>query len=236
MRHNAISQGLIADISDQPKIQNVNGKQVARLQLSFVREKKGDNGQVQYFRNKFFAEAWGETAKFCETLSVGTTVMFSGEFQNYSYEGQNGEKKYGTKVVIFGIGSCGPTQYPPEQQRQQQQTGYQQQPQQGQWQQPPQHQAPPPYNHAPGAQNPPQGNGYAPQGMGQPYGQHQAPPTGQQSYGHNVPPSASPSNGGYNQAPNGYQNQPPMQGQPPTQQTGSYPPPPQFDANQQIPF
>jgi single-stranded DNA-binding protein len=215
MKHNSISQGLIADVVDAVKVQNVNGKQVARFQLAFVKEKKGDNGSVQHFRNKFFAEAWGDTGKFIQSLPVGTTIMFSGEFQNYSYDDGNGGKKYGTKVIIFGVGSCGMSQYPPEQQRTApqaggyQQQGYQQPPMQAQtgYNQQAYNQAPPPHNYAPGAQNPPT--------------QH-APP--QNAYGQAPVP-----NGQWQQ------NPPPMQGQAPMQQTGSFPPP-AFDPNEQIPF
>jgi len=222
VKHNNIVNGVVADISEPVKVQQVNGKNVARTQICFVEENKQQNAQHQFYRTKFLCEAWGEAAQRLQTLPVGHTVMMTGKFQNYNYEGQNSEKKYGTKFVAMKVADCGPSEYPPEQKQQGQ--GYQQGPQGY------------PQNQYAGQQP------YPPQGQG-PYGQQNQGPYGQQGNGarggmHTGPgpgPQQHPSTG---QTWNGQNAQPnashfnPGGGVP----NGQYPPPPTFDHNEQIPF
>lgn len=139
MRHNQIAQGLIGDIVEPVNMQNVNGKMVARTRVGFV-EERTSNGQKQFHRASFQAEAWGELAKVLATVPVGHTIMFAGKYQNQKYQDQAGQTKWYVKITMLSLAVAGPSQYPAQNSGQQQtqapnygqqtQPGYGQAPQQ----------------------------------------------------------------------------------------------------------
>ena len=246
MRHSNQTFGC-GDVLDAVQLKQIAGKDgkqptsVASSRLGFTEERNG-----QTFNSSFLVEAWGEMAARLAAVPPGHSVMFSGKFQTQSYQDQNsGEKRFITKLNLFSVSDCGPSQYPPPQQRQapQQQS---QQPAQGGWnqnQQAPQQQAqgfggpqsgnfqqPAPQQQQQSqftrpANPPPQQQWQQPQGQNPTQPQQQSGQVGSQWSGQPV-----------QQAQASAQTQQP----PPQQQWAGQPangaPPPQFQTQETVPF
>jgi single-stranded DNA-binding protein len=157
------------DIIQPPQLKSVNGKSVATAQLGII-EERTNQGQKTQQMVKHQIECWGKQASFLASIPVGNTVMVKGKVQHYKYKTQNGGEAWATKISVFGLGNCGPSEYANQQQQQQTQQpgGYQQQ-----TQYPPQNNNYPPATQQPGygaaPTYPPQNQpvGYPPPHQGQ---------------------------------------------------------------------
>lgn len=113
MNHSFRSFGL-GDLLEHVNLQQLpgqnggQGSQVARSRIGFV--EGGFNGKKE-FRSTFSVEAWNEQAARLAAIPPGHTVLFEGKVQNYSYDNQQGQKVWATKIVLHSVADCGPTRY-----------------------------------------------------------------------------------------------------------------------------
>lgn len=97
-----ISGNLIKD----PEIRYTqNGKAMAKMSIAVrrtYRSKTTDNNQPD--SDFFNMTAWEKTAEFCgRYLTKGSRVLVEGRMTTYTYEGQDGSKRYGFDINVDSI-------------------------------------------------------------------------------------------------------------------------------------
>ncbi|MCI8521249.1 MAG: single-stranded DNA-binding protein [Clostridia bacterium] len=94
----------IGRLTKEPELQVVGEKQTSktRFTLAVNRPKYGDAEPPADF---IPVAAWGKTAEFvCRNFHKGKQVYAVGRLQTYSWEGDDGVKRYGFEVVANEVG------------------------------------------------------------------------------------------------------------------------------------
>lgn len=95
---------LIGRLTKEPELQVVGEKQTSktRFTLAVNRPKYGDAEPPADF---IPVAAWGKTAEFvCRNFHKGKQVYAVGRLQTYSWEGEDGVKRYGFEIVASEVG------------------------------------------------------------------------------------------------------------------------------------
>ena len=74
----------------------INNKAVARFTLA-VNEGYGDNKRTNFITCEVWNKLAENLAKYC---GKGSSLLLEGSIRTESYDGNDGQKKYGTKVVV----------------------------------------------------------------------------------------------------------------------------------------
>jgi single-strand DNA-binding protein len=93
---------LIGNLGNAPEVKNTeNGKKLVRFALATnetYRNAKGDKIVETQWHNLI---AWGKVAEIAEKyLSKGTEVAIEGKLVNNNYTDKDGNKRYGTEIVV----------------------------------------------------------------------------------------------------------------------------------------
>ena len=96
---------LIGNVGQTPEIKELeNGNKVANFSLATNEtyyNKQGEKVTQTYWHNLV---AWGKTAEIVENyVQKGKQIAIEGKLTNRSYEGQDGQKRYVTEVLVNEI-------------------------------------------------------------------------------------------------------------------------------------
>lgn len=93
---------LIGRLGAQPEVLTLKtGRHLAKFSIAVnepYKDKQGDWQEQTQWHN---VTAWGKTAeRVAALLEKGQQVLIEGRLENTSYENKEGEKKYGTNIVV----------------------------------------------------------------------------------------------------------------------------------------
>lgn len=96
---------LIGNAGNTPEIKTfADGKKLARLTVATNESFYNDKGEKVTDTQWHNVTAWGKTAEIVEKyVTKGKELALEGKLTYRSYDGQNGEKKYITEIVISEI-------------------------------------------------------------------------------------------------------------------------------------
>lgn len=97
---------LKGNLGRDPEVRVTNtGKKVARISVGVQRFAKKDAPKVTDW---FSCVAWEKTADIIESyFTKGTPILIEGNLRTYSYDGDDGVKRFVTEVVIERVEFCG---------------------------------------------------------------------------------------------------------------------------------
>ena len=96
---------LIGNVGNEPEITNLeSGKKVAKFSIATNESYKDSKGEKVTNTQWHNIVAWGKVAEIVEKyVGKGKEVALEGKLTPRSYETKEGEKRYGTEVVVDEI-------------------------------------------------------------------------------------------------------------------------------------
>ena len=91
---------LIGNLGKPAEITETKGGTMASFSIAVYRTGKGEEAITDWILIK----AFHELARGMEQIDKGTRLIVSGSIQTYSYETEDGSKRYGTNVLAREIG------------------------------------------------------------------------------------------------------------------------------------
>lgn len=93
---------LIGNLTREPELkQTSGGKSVASFSLATNQVYKSTDGQKHEQADFHSCVAWGKLADICaQYLTKGKKVYVDGRLQTREWEGQDGQKRYRTEIVL----------------------------------------------------------------------------------------------------------------------------------------
>lgn len=93
---------LIGNLTRDPELRKTNsGQSVTSFSLATNREYTSSDGQKKSIADYHNVVAWGRLAEICsQYLHKGKKIYVDGHLQTREWEGQDGQKRYRTEIVV----------------------------------------------------------------------------------------------------------------------------------------